>query len=77
MRDGCKGSVLPAFGQTSGCEPNFGTPHAITDPSEPEPMTGTAWSSTGSRDGRWQLTLYLKPGGNTTDAFVHACTRSR
>ncbi|HEY2935630.1 MAG TPA: hypothetical protein VGJ25_03470 [Gaiellaceae bacterium] len=44
-------------------------PGAITDPREPQPMTGTAWSSTGSRDGRWQLTLYLKSGNQ---AFVHA-----
>jgi hypothetical protein len=47
-------------------------PGAITDPREPAPMTGTPWTSTGSRDGRWQLTLYLKPGNSKTEAFVHA-----
>ena len=32
-------------------------------------MTGTPWASTGTRDGRWQLTLYLEGEGH---AFVHA-----
>jgi hypothetical protein len=47
-------------------------PGAITDPNEPEPMTGLAWTSTGTRDGSWQLTLYLEPGNTKSDAFVHA-----
>jgi outer membrane protein assembly factor BamB len=47
-------------------------PGAITDPNEPEPMTGIPWSSIGSPDGRWQLTLYLKSGTNKTAPFVHA-----
>src|SRR6184192_1169011 len=33
-------------------------PDPITDPREPEPMTGAPWASIGSPDGRWQLTLY-------------------
>ncbi len=45
---------------------------AITDPKEPEPMTGLPWASSGTRDGDWQLTLYLKPGTETSEAFVHA-----
>jgi hypothetical protein len=45
---------------------------AITDPNEPEPMTGIAWSSIGSPDGSRQLTLYLKSGTSSTEPFVHA-----
>jgi hypothetical protein len=45
---------------------------AITDPSEPGAMTGLPWSSIGSRDGHWQLTLYLEAQGTRTGAFVHA-----
>jgi hypothetical protein len=47
-------------------------PGAITDPDEPGKMTGIAWTSTGTRDGSWQLTLYLEAAGATTGAFVHA-----
>jgi Tol biopolymer transport system component len=47
-------------------------PGAITDPHEPEPMTGVPWSSTATRDGSWQLTLYLEPGNTRSEAFVHA-----
>ena len=47
-------------------------PGAITDPKEPEPMTGLPWTSTGTRDGSWQLTLYLEPGNTKSEAFVHA-----
>jgi hypothetical protein len=47
-------------------------PGAITDPREAEPMTGIPWSSIGSPDGRWQLTLYLKNGSGRTEPFVHA-----
>lgn len=47
-------------------------PGAITDPNEPEPMTGLPWTSTGTRDGSWQLTLYLEPANTKSDAFVHA-----
>src|SRR5262245_61733781 len=47
-------------------------PGAITDPREAEPMNGIPWSSIGSRDGRWQLTLYLKNGAGKTEPFVHA-----
>jgi DNA-binding beta-propeller fold protein YncE len=46
-------------------------PGAITDPKEPEPMAGVGWSSIGTRDGSWQLTLYLK-SGQGTQPFVHA-----
>ncbi len=35
------------------------------------------WSSTGTRDGRWQLTLFLKSRGDTTEAFVHALSLDR
>ena len=47
-------------------------PDPITDPREPEPMTGAPWASIGSPDGRWQLTLYLKAGSDETEPFVHA-----
>jgi len=47
-------------------------PGAITDPSEPGPMTGVAWSSAGTPDGSRQLTLYVEPESKTTGAFVHA-----
>jgi DNA-binding beta-propeller fold protein YncE len=47
-------------------------PGAITDPNEPEKMTGIAWSSTGTTNGRWQLTLYLESANTSTGAFVHA-----
>ena len=42
-------------------------PTKLADPDEK--MTGNAWSAVATRDGRWLLTLYLKP--NNT-AFVHA-----
>lgn len=35
-----------------------------------EKMTGTPWTAVASRDGRWLLTLYLKPALGT--GFVHA-----
>jgi len=47
-------------------------PAPITDPAEPEPMTGMPWSSVGTPDGRWQLTLFVKPGDIRTEAFIHA-----
>jgi hypothetical protein len=47
-------------------------PGAITDPSEAEPMAGFPWSSIGTRDGRWQLTLFLKSSDDKTEAFIHA-----
>jgi hypothetical protein len=45
---------------------------AITDPDEPEPMTGMPWASIGSPDGSRQLTLYLKSSANETEPFVHS-----
>jgi hypothetical protein len=39
----------------------------LADPDEK--MSGTAWGAIATRDGRWLLTLYLKPDGT---AFVHA-----
>jgi DNA-binding beta-propeller fold protein YncE len=40
------------------------------EPGEPgEKMSGTAWGGIASRDGRWLLTLYLKPAGT---GFIHA-----
>jgi len=52
-------------------------PDAITDPDEPEPMVGTPWSSLGTPDGRWQLTLFLKSTENRTEAFIHALSLDR
>jgi hypothetical protein len=37
-------------------------------------MVGAAWTSVGTRDGRWLLTLYIKPGGG---GFVHALDLGR
>lgn len=52
-------------------------PGAITDPNEPEPMTGMPWSSIGTRDGRLQLTLFLKTSKNKVEAFIHALSLDR
>ncbi len=52
-------------------------PDPITDPNEPDPMTGMPWSSIGSRDGDLQLTLFLKSSENKTSAFIHALSLDR
>jgi len=52
-------------------------PGAITDPNESELMTGMPWSSIGTRDGRWQLTLFLKTSASKVEAFVHALSLDR
>jgi outer membrane protein assembly factor BamB len=52
-------------------------PGAITDPNDPEPMIGMPWSSIGTRDGRLQLTLFLKSSENKTEAFIHALSLDR
>jgi hypothetical protein len=44
------------------------TPLAEGAAAQPK-MAGTAWRSVATRDGRWLLTLYVKPYGG---AFVHA-----
>jgi hypothetical protein len=44
----------------------------LADPDEK--MSGTAWGGIATRDGRWLLTLYLKPDGT---AFVHALDLGR
>ncbi|MEP7358655.1 MAG: hypothetical protein ABI847_15510 [Anaerolineales bacterium] len=44
---------------------------ALVDKREPdEVMWGERWDALGSRDGRWQLTLYLRPDEGI--AFIHA-----
>ena len=50
---------------------------AITDPNDPEPMNGLPWSSVGTRDGRQQLTLFVKSTGDETEAFIHALSLDR
>jgi hypothetical protein len=52
-------------------------PGPITDPSESEPMTGMPWSSIGTPDGRWQLTLFVKTAENRNEAFIHALSLDR
>jgi hypothetical protein len=52
-------------------------PAPITDPAEPAPMTGMPWSSVGTADGRWQLTLFVKSNENKTEAFIHALSLDR
>jgi hypothetical protein len=37
-------------------------------------MVGAAWTSVATRDGRWLLTLYIKPGGG---GFIHALDLGR
>ena len=53
------------------------SPRAITDPSDPEPMNGLPWSTVGTRDGRQQLTLFVKSTGQETRAFIHALSLDR
>jgi hypothetical protein len=38
-------------------------------------MVGTAWTSVATRDGRWLLTLYVKP--DTGSGFIHALDLSK
>jgi hypothetical protein len=52
-------------------------PGAITDPDEPEPMIGMPWSSIGTPDGRWQLTLFVKSTETKVEAFIHALSLDR
>ena len=49
----------------------------ITDPAEPAPMTGMPWSSVGTVDGRWQLTLFVRSSETKTEAFIHALSLDR
>jgi hypothetical protein len=45
-------------------------PTPLSADEDGEKMAGTAWAAVASRDGRWLLTLYLKPGAGS--GFVHA-----
>ncbi len=43
---------------------------AIRPKNEDERMTGYPWTAVGTPDGRWRLTLYIRPNGG--EAFIHA-----